>query len=201
MVEEKSGDIPSFKVSVSDYLPHGYRVYLRLFHTLQMADLTDISWSEIGLQFGGTLTGLTDLGEFWSCLIDTANVTPTPDGVMPDRLCARLVDLLAHYTATPDECEFLFSSSWASLLPRDRDLYQDPLRGSEYQRTIGHISDACTLSVSPTIWSPVDKKWMVVTPLDAGWSLVGCDELAADALTNDPTIEAFAVSLNDELVL
>lgn len=65
----------------------------------------------------------------------------------------------------------------------------------------GDLTEVCISNVSPTMWWPENREWIIVSPIDLEFSLIGCDQFLASSLLSRNGIEAWQVTLDDPVYL
>ena len=185
------------EIVVGSFLPAGFDRYIKLLHPGQVYEngvLRDITWHEIGEISGGEVTSSTKIGDLLGESSQADSVALPPGGVMPDATCQRLTRFLDGLTSDRGTCFFAFHGSWAAFLPPVGPLGRHHFLGQEMVLIAAEVTDACDFSVSGTLWWPEDRLWLVATPLDYYFSLVGCSVAVASALLDEPGLETFVVS-------
>lgn len=186
---------------VGDLVPSGYDCYVRIMHPAQRTydeRVDDISWHEVARINGRDLHALSRYADLVARGSATKPDLASPrEGQLSDRLCERLVQILGSHTSSPSRCIFMFTSSWSSLLPFGEEFMSATLSDGTYAVVGGACEDACRFSISPTIWWPVDRSWVVVTDVDLDSSFVGCSDSTMQDLLTHSTVEAWQVLLLD----
>lgn len=182
----------------SSLIPLGYGAYFKLLHPAQAKDdRRDVSWSEIADSARLPLTVSTRL---FDLCVDSGRrdeLALPPHGMMPDKACDQLVNILANFTRTPHQCVTVFSTSWGDLLPTNLNLRTGSLRGQTVLLSVADIMQICELSISPTMWWPADRAWIVATILDTNWSVIGCSHEAGEVIRSAHDLDLLTLELND----
>jgi hypothetical protein len=116
--------------------------------------------------------------------------------------CQALVNVLKKHTETPDQCITLYTTSWGTQVPDLANAFVTRLQGVDpgvdYLGIEVDIRAACLHDISPTMWWPQDRAWIVVSQVDLQSTYVGCSSEAAQAILL-AGIEALRVSRQDEV--
>lgn len=195
-------------ITVGYRIPGLFPSYVRIMHPAyrytysgdRVVDAAEINWAEVARSHGRPRTGLSLFEDLFApeSPMDSDLAGPL-EGQLTDRLCGRLAGTLAGHTSSPARCIFLFATSWGTLSPTLPDAVDLILSDGDYLAIGGSCDDACRFSITATMWWPVDRAWMVLTPVDCNYSFVGCSESAKDALIGNPGIEAWAVRRQDQI--
>jgi hypothetical protein len=120
------------------------------------------------------------------------------EGYLDGGQCAVLTEVLRRHTAEPGRCTFLYASAHGSVLPDVAKPFAARLRLADHLGTEADIGTACRHPVAPTIWWPLDRSWIVVTPYDCQSTYVGCSREAEQAVVA-AGLEVLPASLRDEI--
>lgn len=188
---------------VGELVPRGFPAYVRIMHPAQRSDggvVEDVSWHETADANGRTLRALSHFEDLVPSMSASDLELARPlQGQLADRLCERLAASLCSHTATPSKCTFMFAGSWGSLLPSGEGVTTAQMSDGQYIMTHGNCLQVCTFEISPTIWWPSDRSWIVVSQVDLDSTFIGCELSALQALVKDPDIEAWQVSRTDPI--
>lgn len=145
-------------------------------------------------------------------------------GVLSDRQCGALIELLARHTETPDSCwlciwdgyghlhrggsvQYLVAFQGDSppigfepppLIPQPPyPSHRVKLPGRQYLLFKGPVSAARGWRDGPNLWWPEDRRWCVASEIDFPYTYVGgSEELIAEVLDH-PDLEALPAKLTD----
>ncbi len=203
-------------VRVGSMVPTGFAAYVRILHPLQDGR----RWREIAEANGRVLHPLAQ----WSHFFDTLhhpNLWP-PSGHLPR---SEHVALVAHLPSSGDVTYAVREGhGWwrdGAAGPHDPDLtayeipaptripgdaepvlalphrryhlFRAPLAAHEAWVEDQDVEQSATL-----VW-PDDHGWCLATEVDFDFTLLGCARATADAVLDDPRLEAFEVGANDNM--
>jgi hypothetical protein len=184
---------------VSSLVPDGYEAYGRILHPARRTDKPGkLRWSAIADERGGAIgpevhfTALVG----WVPARDGQSA-PEPYvapawGTMEDDECARLAELLARFTSTPERCWFCLweGYGWPEL-PRQG---QGPPRVNLPHRDCILFSGPVDVATSfrsppwsqpPTLWWPDDRAWCVASEIEGYSSCIAASGPCIEALVED----------------
>lgn len=203
-------------VPVGAMVPTGYEAYVRVLHRMEDGR----RWHDIATAQGRVLHPLAQWAHFFDTL-DHPNLWP-PEGHLPrpDHEA-----LLAHLPAegevtyavwdgysfwgggsiearNPDRTTYEIpipsrvpdGASPALVLPnRNYHLFRAPLAAHETW-----IEGQDGAQSANLLW-PDDRAWCLATEIDFTFTLLGCSHAVAEAVLSDPALEAFGVSVEDNM--
>jgi len=211
--------VAPFGRGVASLVPPVFEAYARVFHPatryLDVRDV-DVSWTEVAAANGTVAHPVMEWGSITGSMEYFENTDQDPvwqgapaRGHLPTAVAARMVDVLARHTATPDDCWFGVWHGWGVL---DGDRPTLPLPEREYWLVRGPIGLA-TENMAPepseqsaSLWWPADRAWFVATDIDLVTTYVGgstgciADLLAAAGLETAPADAAQAVTWDADRV-
>ncbi len=193
-----------FGQDTGSIVPTGFEAYARVFHPLESGG----RWSDLARQNGRIAHSQMQLHR-----ISAPPGTPTEGrepnvswGALPIPERKTLIDLLTPETTTPDRCWF---AVWEGFGGLDRGDVAERIRlpGRSYLLTTGPVEkaldrvpavDAFDWGVSPNLWWPDDRAWVVATEIDFAWTYVGGTRTTIDAVLADRRLEALEALLGDD---
>ncbi|HET7482883.1 MAG TPA: hypothetical protein VFK89_08490 [Actinomycetota bacterium] len=151
---------------------------------------------------------------------------PPELGEIPGDIARALAELLRGFTGTPESCYFAYWEGWGDPVesvatkigetppePAPLDFAGSPraerdraakflIPGRGFYLYEGAITEATTswmgdLGNRPSLWWPADRSWCVATEIDFVCTYVAGPEGIAEALVNDPRIEAVPTAPTD----
>ena len=191
------------------FVPSEFPVFLVVPHPGQReaddGSVVEVSWSEVtqqDLRAARQIVKFEDLIEpgSWQDLEVAGPVEGTlPD--LPGALCERLVDALRTFRDENDRYIFAFFSAWSTMIPEFEAYTTVQIAGGEYFIAGGPLGEVCEQGLTPSMWWPENRAWIVVSPIDAQFSLIGCTQAMARSLLDRHRIEGWPVSLDDPIPL
>ncbi|MGY1635283.1 hypothetical protein ACI78V_01355 [Geodermatophilus sp. SYSU D00742] len=191
---------------VGGLVPPVFPAYARVFHpAARYAGLhdVDVSWGEVAAanrtaahpaMEWGSITGAM---EFFA----EADQSPLWDGApamghLPESVAARLADVLARHTTTPEDCWFGVWAGFGTIVADEPTL---ALPGREHWLLRGPVGlAAANLAPEPSeqsanLWWPADRAWFVATDIDLVTTYVGGSRACVDDVLAAEGIEAAEV--------
>jgi len=197
--------------TVAALLPDTFEAYARVLHpAVRYAgdDDIEIGWAEVAAHNGTVLSPLAQWDELTHGPVDSQPPVwddGPSEGHLPATVAARLGEVLAGHTTTP-ECLF---GRWDGFGYDLRDPAVPPwllLRGERDVVLVrGTVADAVrNLAPEPheqsaNLWWPADRAWCVVTDVDLRSSYVGASGACIAELLGATGIEALPVTPQDAL--
>lgn len=200
-----------FKQNIGSVVPSGFEDYCRIFHPVVPSDPSAPAktWTEVASQNGriahpGMQFHMVNRPVGAPAPIDDDQDQKLSWGSLPVAEAVELVDLLRHYTATPENCWFCVWTGYAEV---DEDTggaqrFHHPAR--EYAVLSGPIdtvvdgSHPALKRRSPNLWWPQDRRWIVVTEIEDAWTYVGGPGHLVEDLVSHRGLEVMRVGLTDE---
>jgi hypothetical protein len=200
-------------IQVASLVPDGYEAYGRVLHAAGRTDRPGkVRWSSIaeerGLAMGPEVRFTSLVG--WDISHHGQSV-PEPYvapawGTLEDDECARLAEVLATFTSSPERCWFCLweGYGWPELPPPGQGPPRAKFRHRDCFLFFGHVGAACSFRSppwfqSPTFWWPEDGAWCVSTEVDGYNTYVAAGAICLDALVADPGVEVIAVSPEQQI--
>lgn len=179
------------------FVPSVYDRYLRLPHPAQLplgVSYRDVSWSEMAAAINVDVSPGLRLAELARAreLPGYRGLSLPPGSAISSLSSKKLASRLA--TVSPDggQCIFGFDTSWGDAYLPDASLTTVSLPWGSVAFLGGVLGDITEMQFLPSLWWATDRAWVIVTPLEATSSLIGCTYAAAQRLT-DGGIEAFDI--------
>jgi hypothetical protein len=217
-----TGNDPRVSLRVGDVVPDGYERYIRLFHPVCTGDEL-LTWQQIADSTGARFHPLAYFGHLLGDRAEELGSQVFP-GALQYRQLSRLVAVLRPWT--PDaSCWFAYSeaaggdldlflplvatqASWSSaeqaaaafrVWDEDYLLLTGPLEAvlPQSRPELGLEPDYPILS--PQLWWPADRSWIVVTMTDLQYTLIGASAGLAAALLSDTELETAEVDWLDDI--
>jgi hypothetical protein len=199
--------------TVSALVPAVFEAYARVLHPAIRYDGEDdveVSWSEVAAHNGTTAHPHVQ----WVAVTRGPVESQPPvwddgpsEGHLPVAVAARLVDVLARHTATPDDCLLARWDGYGYDLPHPEVPPRLLLRGGKDVVLLrGAITDAVrNLAPEPheqsaNLWWPADQAWCVVTDIDLTSTYVGAGAACIAELLATPGLEALAAAPDDPVL-
>jgi hypothetical protein len=196
--------------TVSALVPAVFEACARILHPAIRYDGDDdveVSWSEVAAHNGTTAHPHVQ----WVAVTRGPVESQPPvwddgpsEGHLPVAVAARLVDVLARHTATPDDCLLARWDGYGYDLPHPEVPPRLLLRGGKDVVLLrGAITDAVrNLAPEPheqsaNLWWPADQAWCVVTDIDLTSTYVGAGAACIAELLATPGLEALAAAPDD----
>jgi hypothetical protein len=207
-----------FAQDVGSVIPEGFAAYGRLFHPVELHDpdsgrTARERWSDIARRN----RRLAHAEMQFHMISRHHPEIPAPrdhrvphqprSGQLPLDERRILVEVLRGRTATSDRCWFCLWEGYGGLddggvhervrLPgRDYVLYGGP---------IDHALDSpCAplpFDLSPNLWWPEDRAWLVATEIDFCWTYVGGTRELIETLVTDPRLEVLEAKLSGRITI
>lgn len=211
--------------AIGAFLPRSFDAYARIFHQIDRRDGSlepGTSWFTIAELTGIALTPQTG----WTELVDpirddpeimaelSLNYSPVP-GKIPFHQMQILVQILSQYTAPPMSCWIAVWDGFASLnylilqnapriaLPHRTmalllGTIEDVLVDLSDDRALQDHAGVISLGgLSPNLWWPDDRSWMVATEIDDFSTYVAGSEECIRSLLSEPSLDAIRVGSAD----
>lgn len=202
-----AGDAPRAGLTVGSFVPQGLDRYLLIAHPAQLeaddGSVVDVSWHEVAQRNNKLIRPpffrFDDI--VGSDAAPGVEFAKPLEGDLSDDLCCRLVSILGEYSGAHCRCVFAFFDAWASMVPVFEEFTTAWIQDGRYLIAGGDLAEVCTSSVSPTMWWPENRTWIMVSPIDLEFSLIGCDQFLASSLLSENGIEAWQVALDDPVYL
>jgi hypothetical protein len=202
---------PFREVVVGSLVPHGFAAYGRVFHPAYDGGL-EVRWAQVAranrrqahpaMEWGS----ITGSWRFLEGKVQPGVWDQMPSmGSLPVRQAARLAELLAAHTATPQRCWFAVWEGFANLaVPVDgTPRLAMPQRPMVVLR--GALSAAPT-SLAPypadqraSLWWPEDHSWCVATDVDLLTTYVGASQECTAAVVAADDMEAMVVPVDQRV--
>ncbi|WNB86537.1 hypothetical protein [Cellulomonas sp. ATA003] len=202
--------VRDFDHSVGSLVPPVFQAYARAFHPARRhgkagADV-DVSWTEVAA-FNGrhAHAGMqwTSITGSWQYLHEDTqpgvwDVEPE-EGTLPAAQAEALVQVLARFTSSPQQCFFSVWEGFGALaVPPVARTVLMPQR--EMRLLTGPLSEAVTASMetppweqSPSLWWPADRAWCVATDVDLMSTYIGASSACVQAVTTAADLEAWSI--------
>lgn len=197
-------------VRVGDVLPTGFESYVRIMHPVPTPD-GPITWAAVAERTGRIAHPRMQ----WQAVAYPAEGHEVPavtgdgpsQGAVPLDLMANLIDILSIHTSTPETTHFTVSTA-APGLP-DSDTVTIEHGGRRHLLFVADLSagarpfvldphgEPVDPHVSPHLWWPDDRAWVVATDVDFRSTLVASPRACADRILSDPAFETFEVGVDD----
>ena len=201
------------RLQVASLVPDGYEAYGRILHPARRSDKPGRSrWATIGEERGiaiGPEVRFTALVG-WVPARDGQD-PPAPYhapacGTLRTEECARLAQLLARFTSTPEKCWFCLweGYGWPELPPPG----QGPPRAHLPYRDCILFSGAVERATSfrsppwfqsPTLWWPDDRAWCVASEIEGYSTYIAATSPCMDALAAEDGLELVVTSPDSEV--
>jgi hypothetical protein len=204
--------VRSFEYDVGSLVPQGFPAYARVFHPAGRRageGTAEVRWAEVaeanGRRAHPAMEWIAITGS-WRFLQDTSQPgvwdDPPWQGSLPVRQAARMAELLAAHTATPERCWFgVWEGFGALALPREGSPLV-PMPQRPMLLLSGPLSAVTTSLAEPpldqraSLWWPQDRAWCVATDVDLMTTYVGGSEACVAALVADDELEVMAVDVD-----
>ena len=196
--------------TVRALVPESYPAYARIFHPAYRSPKEErpVRWSEIAAWTGRTVHPMM---QFERIAILEMYRNPSwgwrpGNGSIPEAECRTLIEVLKHFTATPDRCWFCLWEGYGDINPRLYDRARVKAPGRDHLLFRGPLESVMKfagedqefgLHIPPSIWWPDDRAWCVATDVDLPHSYVGGSEECIEALLARPELEALPARLDD----
>lgn len=193
---------------VAAVIPGGFTAYARILHpAYDIRTRQEVSWREVAIRNGHTPHAQMQ----WQSIAASGSAHRPQEfdepatGHLPEIGARALVDILARFTDTPEDCRFAVWEGWG-IIDRDRWSGAASLRLPDrtYILLRGPI-EAATRSISPPfrqsagLWWPRDRAWCVVTEIDLMWTYVGGSVDCIEAILSDDRLESWPATLDDRV--
>lgn len=203
--------------TVASLLP-AFEACARVFHpAVRYAgdDDVEVSWAEVAAYNGTRVHPLMQ----WHTITGSWDAQPSEDqapiwddgpaeGHLPVQVAARLADVLARHTSTPQDCLFGRWDGFGYDLPDPESPPRLQLRGNHAVVLVrGTVADAVrNLAPEPNeqsanLWWPADQAWCVVTDIDRVTTYVGGSAACIAEVLRTPGIEALPARPGDSATL
>ncbi len=200
--------------TVGSLVPPSFPAYARVLHPAYRYDEDDdveISWADVAA-LNGTARhpqmqwpAVTGGWEYLSEDSQPPAWDGTPaEGHLPTTLAARMTDVLARHTTTPDRCWFGRWTGFGYDGPELRTAPRLPLpRARDVVLVRGSVGDAVrNLAPEPSeqsanLWWPADRAWCVATDVDLVTSYVAGSAACIAELLAVPGLETVPASVDD----
>lgn len=204
--------LDSSSSTLSQLVPSGYEAYVRVLNPIICESdgfVSRLTWAFAAKRAGVQMHA-------WIQWADIANSQsdPLPDewgppdaGNLDSRNAQILMEILMNFTSTPDRCTFAVWEGYADTVSL-RDTKRVTLPPNRVMLLLtGEIQDAVKSCVDPEFaprlplrWWPIDHSWCVGNDIYARSVLVGGSLECINEILNVPDLEAFAVSISDDVV-
>ncbi len=202
--------------TVAGVVPPVFPAYARVFHPAAryVGDVdVDVTWAEVAAVNGTVAHPLMQWPAItggWEYLSEDSQ-PPTWDGApaeghLPVTVAARLVDVLARHTTTPDDCWFGRSRGSGFDAVALEAVPGLPLPGGhDIVLVHGTVAEAVrNLAPEPheqsaNLWWPADRAWCVVTGIDEMSTYVGSSAEAVAALLVTDGLEPAPAASGDPI--
>ena len=194
-----------YNVDTGSVVPEGFEAYCRIFHPVepQWPETHPKTWAEIAAE-----NGRIAHSEMQFHMINRTVDTHPPLtyqqergprwGSLPLRERGELVDVLRSETTTPARCWFCV---WEGFGHKDRSGGRVRLPNRDYMLYSGPIDLALASldvpTISPNLWWPDDRVWIVVTETDYAWTYVGGTQRLVERLLASDVLEVLPTKLTD----
>ena len=197
-------------VRVGDVLPTGFQAYVRIMHPVPTPD-GPTTWTAIAERTGRVAHSRMQ----WQAIAYPAPGHQPPvvagdgpsQGAFPLELMVSLIDILSIHTSTAETVHFTVWEGTAELPESDASTVD--LAGRRHLVFTADLSAGTRAIVldphgapiephiSPNVWWPDDRTWVVATDVDFRSTLVAAPRDCADQILADATFEAFEVAIDD----
>lgn len=200
-------DAPRAGLTIGSFVPRGFDRYLLITHPAQLevddGSVVDVGWREVARRNNKLIRPpffrFDDIAD--SDAAPGVEFASPLEGDLSDDLCRRLVSILGEHSGTHCRSVFAFFDAWASALPEFDEFTTARIQDGRYLIAGGDLTEVCISNVSPTMWWPENREWIIVSPIDLEFSLIGCDQFLASSLLSRNGIEAWQVTLDDPVYL
>lgn len=182
---------------VGSAVPTGFPRVVRVLHPT----LSDLAWAEIAKRTSKVMHPLVQ----WDAIADgMASGEEPPTGNLPPRILTAILD----HCPTDDEVIYAVWVGWGTwadsvhpntLMPgwggRDYRLFSGPKAA---HTTWPGMEPRWWKQTASLIW-PIDRSWCIASEIDWDSTLVACSTAIADAILDDPRLEAFDVAYDSDL--
>jgi hypothetical protein len=199
--------------TVSALVPAVFEAYARILHPAIRYDDDDdveVPWREVAAHNGTS----AHAGMQWVAVTRGPVESQPPvwddgpsEGHLPVAVAARLIDVLARHTATPDDCLLARWDGFGYDLPHPEVPPRLLLRGAKDVVLLrGTIADAVrNLAPEPheqsaNLWWPADQAWCVVTDIDLTSTYVGGSAACIAELRATPGVETLPAAPDDPVL-
>lgn len=197
-------------VRVGDVLPNGFEAYVRIMHPVPTPD-GPTTWAAIAERTGRVAHPRMQ----WQAIAFPAPGHQAPvvtgdgpaQGAFPLELMTSLIDILGIHTSTAETVHFMVWEGTAELPESDAatiDLagrrhlvFTADLSAGTRAVVLDPHGEPVEPHISPHLWWPDDRAWVVATDVDFRSTLVAAPRDCADQILTDPTFETFEVSVED----
>jgi hypothetical protein len=189
-------------------VPDGFDTYCRIFHPMENGDdAFTTRWSDLAATNGRIIHSQMQFHKICRPVGVRPSTAYMMDqgplwGACPLQVRKILVEILESQSIDNELCWFCV---WEGFGVIDAVAVQERVRlpGRNYVLYSGQIStaiakiDGSRRHISPNIWWPESRKWIVLTEVDYCWTYVaGSKELIQMIVTN-PSLEALVCNLSD----
>jgi hypothetical protein len=195
-------------------LPATFESYARVFHpAVRYAGDDDVAvtWAEVAAHNGTTAHRLMQWHAITRGLVESQPPVwddGPSEGHLPVAVAARLSDVLARHTGTPENCLLGRCDGFGYDLPDPQVPPRLLLRGGHDVVLVrGTVADAVrNLAPEPheqsaNLWWPEDHAWCVVSDLDLRCTYVGGSAACIGELLSAPGLEASPAGPEDRVVI
>jgi hypothetical protein len=195
-----------FNEDTGSVVPEGFDAYCRIFHPIEprWSETRRKTWAEIASE-NGMIAHPEMQFHMINRTVDTAPPLTYESGhgprwgSLPRRERAELVDVLRPETLSPDRCWFCV---WEGFGHNDHSGGRVRHPNRDYMLYAGAIELALASldvpTVSPNLWWPDDRAWIVVTEIDYAWTYVGGSARLVERLLASNKLEVLPTKLSDK---
>ncbi|WP_188826710.1 hypothetical protein [Nocardia camponoti] len=196
-----------FPAQVSSFVPLGFAAYARLLHPLSCTDSAGdevwLRWADAARALGADVHRQMQLVAILSRPSGQDLRTSPPERRVPagswESQIPELASILGRHTSTPDDCYFAFwegNSAFDDIAPETPKL---TIQGMRFFVVKGPVVNASSPfhGLSPTLWWPQDRAWLVATPDDFPCTYVGGDAKCIADISRSRIFEALPALPSD----
>lgn len=205
-------DLLEFGSGVGSIIPARFERYARVFHPATRGAQTTVSWSAVAAANERQMHRAAEWGSITGSLDYIYNGGqpgiwdhPPELGGPPAQVAERLLDVLAKFTETPNDCWFAVSEIWGS--PLLENIRAAPKFGTDDRRYFllhaplqsARTSPHCTGDRLADLWWPDDRAWFVGSDVDLLSTYVGGTDACIRRLVGDEALESFRVPVDQSV--
>ncbi len=192
------------------FAPAGYQAYARILNPARPVLVADqhpyvgVRWADLARSSGAELRPDISFGEVllgnrpWD-YDEVDEAAPISGGLWPNA-CRALGPLLGPHTGTPEQCWFCVWDGYGYEQEAPDPDFLVKTEHRSYVLLTGPLTAACEFDpsgtfphLSPNLWWPQDRAWVVVTEIDGVSTYVGGPKQMIDEICASTQIEAIEV--------